>query len=83
MTKTKYQLAIWTRQNDGVVYGFPAGVDDAWGGEVLAMINEQNWTFNCTLPAGLPMSVLEDLGKAGVRIKVAGRTVITADWALV
>jgi hypothetical protein len=80
--KTKYDVAVWHKLDDGETYAFPLGVKDAWGGEVVPLIDNAGWQYNGTLPKGQPVAEVKPVTGNRVRCKLAGKSVNTADWAI-
>jgi hypothetical protein len=80
--KTKFDVAVWQNVQNGEAYAFPLGAKDAWGEDIVPLIDHAGWNFKATLPVGQPVTDVKPVTGHRVRCKLAGISVNTADWAI-
>lgn len=80
-TTTKLPIAIWHRKTEpATTFGFPTTTER--GDPVFPEINLDDFDFLGVLPAGQPAEVVAYEEKDRAKVKLAGRTMYTAKWAL-
>ena len=81
--KLKYDLALWKEHSSGHTYGFPLGVKDSEGRDILPAIDFDRWTYRGTVPASTPVSDRRADQGNRIVLRLSGvLDVYTADWAV-
>ena len=81
----KMDVTVWFRTGEEAWYAFPLGqVDTPWAAEdtVYPAIDDVDWHFKGTWPAGLEVGQVEQVAGHKVRCTIAGKMLYTADWAI-
>lgn len=76
----KKPVVVWFNKGDSCYYAFP--LLDPWGGMAYPDISNGDWREECVLPAGTPVTKVQQDNGNRVRAIIAGRTMYTAADAL-
>lgn len=83
MKQLRFDLALWMDPADGHTYGFPLGVKDGDGQDVLPAVDFGSWVYRGTVPKSCRVAqVTADQGNRVIAQLNGVLDVYTADWAL-